>query len=165
MITQKKLLGYGLWFLAGSIISKFEKEKIYEEAKAYQRQSGKMGLVVGSGPFNLGEGFVHTDIIPQPNVSNFMIVDINRPLPFADKEFSSVVCSHVIEHVGSPYTILAELNRVADKVFVIYPDWWTAGATSVPSHKWIVVKDESMPYGLRFYKWTALYFWFPFSML
>lgn len=46
-----------------------------------------------------------------------------KKLPFADKEFDYVICSHVLEHIepsGIP-NFLAELQRVAPKGYIEYP--------------------------------------------
>ena len=43
-------------------------------------------------------------------------------LPFADDEFDTVICTHVIEHVLEPKKAIAELRRVAAKrVIIIVP--------------------------------------------
>ena len=42
-------------------------------------------------------------------------------LPFADREFDYVVCSHVLEHVDDVEFFLSEMFRVGDKGYVEYP--------------------------------------------
>ena len=78
--------------------------------------------------------------------ANYVPGDI-RALPFQDKEFGSVLCSHVLEHMRSPGdAALAweELNRVADEVFVCVPNQWDLVAWLHPDHYlwvWQVDKD------------------------
>lgn len=57
-------------------------------------------------------------------------------LPFPDKYFGSVLASHVIEHVEDYKSALAELDRVADKVYVITPEWWDPVTWLYWDHKW-----------------------------
>jgi len=45
-------------------------------------------------------------------------------LPFKDKEFDFVFCSHVIEHVDDVAAGLKELARVARRGYLECPRWW-----------------------------------------
>jgi ubiquinone/menaquinone biosynthesis C-methylase UbiE len=42
-------------------------------------------------------------------------------LPFADRAFDTVVCSHTLEHIPDLYGAAAELRRVAKRVVVVVP--------------------------------------------
>jgi hypothetical protein len=46
--------------------------------------------------------------------------DGNR-MPFSDKEFDYVICSHVLEHVDDVSFFVKELTRVADKGYIEFP--------------------------------------------
>jgi len=40
-------------------------------------------------------------------------VDLNKiPFPFKNEEFDTVFCSHVLEHLDSPYLVLKEFKRI-----------------------------------------------------
>ena len=43
-------------------------------------------------------------------------------MPFADKTFDYAICSHVLEHVERPDTVIAELTRVAKAGYIEVPD-------------------------------------------
>lgn len=87
----------------------------------------------------------------------FVKVDITREkLPFKNKEFDVVLCSHTLEDLYNPFLIIEEMERVgkrgyiatpsmgADMVFskIDYSDWLT-GARRTPGHshhKWFFLK-------------------------
>lgn len=89
---------------------------------------------------------------------NFAKVDITcEKLPFKNKEFDVVLCTHVLEDLSSPFLAIEEMERVArcglivtpsmgyDMVFtpIDYTNWLT-GARRVPGeahHKWFFVKE------------------------
>lgn len=58
-----------------------------------------------------------------PTDSKVLKVDLNKDLPFEDKEFDGVVCIEVIEHLENPWHLLREFKRVAKEfVFVSSPN-------------------------------------------
>jgi ubiquinone/menaquinone biosynthesis C-methylase UbiE len=59
-------------------------------------------------------------------------------LPFKDKKFKTVLCSHTIEHVDDPEKFLKELKRVGKEVVIVVPPLYDIGAVlNVLEHKWI----------------------------
>lgn len=42
-------------------------------------------------------------------------------LPFADKEFDTVICTHTLEHVRNMYAAIHELRRVGKKLIIVVP--------------------------------------------
>lgn len=62
-------------------------------------------------------------------------------MPFKDKEFDFVYCSHVLEHVQSPSQACEELMRIAKKGYIETPtrckDLWLNTAKK-SNHKWTV---------------------------
>ena len=53
----------------------------------------------------------------------FIIHDINKTetLPFEDKYFDFVFCSHVLEHIDNPINLLLEINRISNSGVIIVP--------------------------------------------
>ena len=61
--------------------------------------------------------YTAVDIKPQPGIIE---VDLNKQtLPFNDGEFDYVFCLEVLEHIHSPYNVIAELKRVSKKYVII----------------------------------------------
>jgi hypothetical protein len=59
-------------------------------------------------------------------------------LPFADRSFAFVFCSHVLEHVADPIACCAELSRVAERGYVECPRAWLEYVFSTEDHRWLV---------------------------
>lgn len=60
-----------------------------------------------------------------------------RAIPYPDKHFGAATCFHVLEHlptVADAEAALAELHRVADRVFVLSPSRWSPTAWLNPGH-------------------------------
>ncbi len=68
-------------------------------------------------------------------------------LPFGDKEFDFVYCSHVLEHVDNPEKACSELMRIAKRGYIETPtkakDLWLNSA-KVSNHKWAVEKENGV---------------------
>lgn len=64
-------------------------------------------------------------------------------MPFADKEFDFVYCSHVLEHTVNPEIACQELMRVAKRGYIETPtrgkDFWLNTA-KISNHRWSVEK-------------------------
>lgn len=71
------------------------------------------------------------------------IVGDGESLPFKDKSFDYVICSHVIEHVENPSIFLQELQRVAKRGYIETPHpTYEKMIGGVPFHKWFVSNDN-----------------------
>ena len=57
-------------------------------------------------------------------------------LPFADKVFDYVICSHVLEHVLDPGAAMREMMRVAKAGYIEVPHVGSARLLDFPSHLW-----------------------------
>jgi SAM-dependent methyltransferase len=77
---------------------------------------------------------------------------VDRPLfdvdaaamPFADKAFDYVICSHMLEHVERPAAVIAELTRVAKAGYIEVPEAASAKIVDFPSHLWWVTLDDGV---------------------
>jgi len=65
-------------------------------------------------------------------------------LPFADKSFAFVFCSHVLEHVDDPIRCCAELQRVAERGYIECPRSWMEYVFSTEDHRWMVDYERGM---------------------
>lgn len=82
-------------------------------------------------------GGINTDIVAHEAVPNLVIADPLH-LPFRDKAFKSVVCSHVAEHLQDPEALMAELHRVGREITLIVPPLWDiAAAWNFMEHRWL----------------------------
>lgn len=83
-------------------------------------------------------GGINADIVRHSPVRNFHCIrDIYR-LPFGDRRFEWVLCSHTVEHVEDPQRLDRELRRVGRNVlYVVPPLWDVAAALNVFEHKWL----------------------------
>jgi SAM-dependent methyltransferase len=83
-----------------------------------------------------GEPFKHVDGKP---VYECDVAD----MPFADREFDFVNCSHVLEHTEDPEKACRELSRVGKRGYVETPapgkDLWLHSAKS-SNHRWAVTR-------------------------
>jgi SAM-dependent methyltransferase len=59
-------------------------------------------------------------------------------LPFSDKSFAFVFCSHVLEHVVDPARCCAELARVGERGYIECPRSWMEYVFSTDDHRWMV---------------------------
>lgn len=59
-------------------------------------------------------------------------------LPFADKSFDYVICSHVLEHVEDPNLLISELMRVASRGYIETPSEIGERIYGWQYHNWVV---------------------------
>lgn len=83
-------------------------------------------------------GGINADIKKHADVPNFVLIDDIYDLPFVDKQFEYVLCSHTIEHVDDPMKFYNELKRVGNNVVLVVPPLWDifAAFLCVWGHKW-----------------------------
>ena len=85
-------------------------------------------------------------------------------LPFRNKTFRFVNCTHVLEHVANPCLVFNELKRVAFHGYIETPSWLMENifGGSTP-HKWVITKKNGKlhyqkPTRLKL-KWVDLSKW------
>jgi uncharacterized protein YbaR (Trm112 family)/SAM-dependent methyltransferase len=61
-----------------------------------------------------------------------------RALPFADKAFDYVICSHVLEHVTDPARMLGELARVGSRGYIETPSEVAERLYGWPFHESVI---------------------------
>jgi hypothetical protein len=91
----------------------------------------------------------------------FVKVDITREkLPFKDKEYDIVLCTHVLEDLPTPFPIIEEMSRVAERGLIVTPSMgedmkfkhidytdWLTGAVRMPGeahHKWFFINKDGV---------------------
>jgi len=62
----------------------------------------------------------------------------DEALPFRDKSFDFVYCSHTLEHTEDPARACAELIRVGKRGYIETPRKMTDLFAGYPSHRWLV---------------------------
>jgi hypothetical protein len=84
-------------------------------------------------------GGINADIVKHScDMSNFLLINNIYSLPFKNKQFNRIVCSHTIEHVDDPERFDKELQRIGHRVHYIVPPLWDIGAAfNLWEHKWI----------------------------
>ncbi len=113
-------------------------EKTYKNRFEYQREYVDFDVVTGAKVLDVGSGNypfpLATHLVDLHFENNFdrggaEIVKDSRPiyqadieaLPFGDKEFDFVYCSHVLEHVKDPKKACEELMRVGKRGYIETP--------------------------------------------
>lgn len=114
----------------------------------------KNGLVldVGSGddPYPQADVLCEKSLKDNIERNGAAAVIIDRPfvvgdgekLPFLDKVFDYVICSHLIEHLEHPQKCLDELMRVGKAGYIECPSQFGEMMTSYPFHKFFVLKKN-----------------------
>lgn len=110
-------------------------------------------------------GGINADIHQHVELPNFQRIEDVYRLPFADKQFQSVLCSHTIEHVEDPVAFYRELKRVGEEVTLVIPPLYDIAAVlNIFEHRWIFLSfrkkhDRLPPYvKLPLARWVQRHF-------
>ena len=101
--------------------------------------------ILKNGPWDLNiccgntdGGGINADICKHAKLPNFHLIDDVCDLPYKDKQFNKVLCSHTLEHVDDPKRFYEELIRVGEQVVIVIPPLWDMLAVfDIFSHKYI----------------------------
>jgi hypothetical protein len=111
---------------------------VFDAARRAARRSGKPLLNAGCKTSFVAESDVNLDLVRR-DVPRFVRGDVQDLRQFPDKWFGAAYASHVLEHVADPVLALAELDRVAEEVFVITPAPFWPWTWLHPDHRWILI--------------------------
>lgn len=104
----------------------------------------------GDGPFPradvICEKYLSDDVERTSPLGNagtraLVVGDIEN-LPFADKSFDFVHCSHILEHTMDPSRAIAEITRIGKRGYIEVPsEYLELAAVSMAAHVWTVIRD------------------------
>jgi SAM-dependent methyltransferase len=104
--------------------------RMQNERMDFKILEGAKVLDVGSGGWPFSRATHLADMFPGETTHRrealerddrpFDVVDIQK-LPYEDKSFDFVFCSHVLEHLDDPGQAIRELNRIASSGYVEVP--------------------------------------------
>lgn len=113
----------------------------FKEAKSLAKEKGILNLGAGPGRSFFAqtvafspEVAANIDITPN-GIPNFMQWNIEKDLPFRNKQFNVVFLSHVLEHLDNWEPTLEEACRVADRVVIVLPHPYSPSGWLSPSHR------------------------------
>jgi len=135
-------LASSFWVLVEKLYLIAGRRHAVKKARIYAASVNRPTLNYGCGNTDFGD--INVDIVPRP-VSHFILVKPSPAhLPFPSKYFGAVICSHVKEHVPDPEALETELERVADRVFMVVPSPIFMWTWLWPEHKWVFIKGKAV---------------------
>ena len=125
-----------------------ERRQVFKQARDYAGSVGKPLLVVGSPKFRLNHpcGDVTIDISPEmAKFCDGLVADIRR-IPYPSGYFGAAFASHVVEHLATiedAKVAFDEMERVADRVFIVSPHKSSVMAWIHPRHHlWVTPSGD-----------------------
>ena len=64
--------------------------------------------------------------------------------PFVEHAFDFSFCSHLLEHVEEPGTVIEEIMRISNRGYIAVPDGMFEMISPYPSHLWFVFYDKGV---------------------
>lgn len=130
------------------VIELNERHQVFRQARDYANSLMRPLLVIGVPKHKFSHPCGDTTIDTSPErapVCNGEIADV-RKIPYPNSYFGAAFCSHILEHlptVEDACQALDELERVADKVFVVSPHKSSITAWLNPGHHlWITPSGD-----------------------
>jgi len=128
---------------------KFLKLKLKKFSRMLSIPRRYLVLDVGSGnaPFPradvlVDKYFYDTDRVGHIVIDRPMVIGDINSLPFKDKSFDFIYCSHVLEHTDDPVAAAKELCRAGKSGYIEVPSEFQEKIQSTPVHKWYVRKES-----------------------
>lgn len=124
-----------------------ERHQIFKQARDYADSLGKPLLVIGTPKWKFSHpyGDVTIDINPRMGDGKIEVADV-RDIPYSNRYFGAAFCSHVLEHLATiedASQALNEMERVADRVFVVSPHKTSIFAHIHPNHHlWVTPSGD-----------------------
>jgi hypothetical protein len=138
-------LAASFWVHIENLMKVAQRRHALKRAREHAASVGRPVLNYGCEATDFGD--VNVDIVDQP-VSNFTLIEPSpAPMPFPSGAFGAVVCCHVIEHVPDPWALRAELERVADRVFMVAPSPIFLWTWLWPEHRWVFIRGKAYELG------------------
>lgn len=128
--------------VASKILAEREALEKWFEAERYSTSVNKPLLNVGCGNNPRFIGDINIDV-RESILPNYQTVDVELPLPYADKTFGACAAFNIIEHVTNPREVLQELERVADRVYIVVPEIFSLIDYVGFGHKWMFGSAEA----------------------
>ena len=138
------------WIVCEYIYEYGEKEKVLKKAKMKAMELGKPLLNAGCGQIYwhaINEADVNLDN-QERGVPRFVLASI-EDIPYPDKYFGAVFCSHTLEHASDWRRSLSELHRIADNVYIIVPKPIWIGNWLNPHHKRVFTNGKVWEFSSR----------------
>ncbi len=118
------------------VILKFTNVLSYTIMKNRELKNRKWDLNICCGKTD--GGGINADIIQHSKINNFNLIKNIYDLPYADKQFEYVICSHTMEHIDNPTEFYSELERVGKNLTILIPPLWDLSAAfNFLEHKWV----------------------------
>jgi hypothetical protein len=128
------------------ILASLPDEALVLDIGGWARPFQRANYVVDAFPYeSRGIGGSDGSDAERFTADTWIVADVNRRLPFADKQFDFVTCSHTLEDIRDPLSLCREINRVGK-----------AGYIETPSRKIETVYGVEGRYaGLYHHRWLV----------
>jgi len=158
----------GRWLARGRLIKRMniKPKDLVLEVGSGNNPNPRSDILVDRYPFDNGQragGF--RIVIDRP-----LVVADGYKLPFADKIFDYVICSHILEHMKDPMKFIAEIMRVGKAGYIEVPSDLSERIFGWNFHLWycrlykgrleLKKKKEGEQFGGFFHRLIARQIWF-----
>ncbi|MBI4015619.1 MAG: class I SAM-dependent methyltransferase [Candidatus Aenigmarchaeota archaeon] len=132
----------------------------YRVLKPLHRKERKWGLNISC--CDTDGGGINADVVER-DIPNFVLIKDIYKLPFKNKQFDTVLCSHTIEHVKEPERFYKELQRVGKSVTILIPPIWDMLGSFLDfiEHRWLFLTfktrhDNELPKSIKLPYWSFI---------